>query len=1255
MGKFIIANRFEINDLEKDLLGRGGMGVVYRATDNQSGETVAVKTLNSETLSHEPNILERFQREGDALRQLNHPNIVKFITAIESHGQHYLVMEYVDGGSLQSLLAKHGQLSSQRSVEIGLDLADALTRAHHLGIVYRDLKPANVLLAQDGTPRLTDFGIAQLADSSRLTQTGVLVGTVNYLSPEALSGEVLDFRTDIWAFGVLMFEMLTGKLPFTGENLTARITATLTQPVPDLTRYDLDIPKPLAGLIYRMLEKDRRQRIPSMRQVGAELETMLNGWKGNPISSASRFESPSLFTQNANHELPTGTVTFLFTDIEGSTKLAQQYPESMPGLLARHNEILNQAVESHNGFVFQVVGDSCAAAFHNANDAVNAALEAQRKLHNEAWAPSPIKVRMGIHTGAAQLQIESKDTPCSGYATLALTQRISSAGHGGQILLSQAAENLLRGQLPKDATLRDMGEKNLKDIFLPERIYQLNVPDLPSEFPALKTYEKTRHNLPLQLTTFIGREKEVEQIKKRLEKNHLVTLTGWGGIGKTRLSIQVASELLPEYPIGVWLVELAPLTDPALVPQSVCAALGVTPEGGTSPLDALINYMRAKKILLVVDNCEHLIDACAQLCDSLLHACPDLRIITSSREALGIEGENAHRVPSLSLPDPKSGLHVIERSESVKLFMERAAALLPEFEMTEVNAPAIAQICKRLDGIALAIELAASRVKMLNVEQIATRLDDAFRLLTGGSRTALPRQQTLRALIDWSYNLLSDEERTFLRKLSIFMGGWTLEGAEEVCGNSDALDLLTHLVDKSLVSVDLEHGDEPRYYLLETIRQYAREKSTESGESGNSHKRHAAYFFQLAQKAKPELNGPNQQVWFERLEQEIDNSRFALNWLLENDIEVAVQLASGLFWFWHTYCYWSEGREWYQRFLKDQDEQNHLPVIMKAQVLSEAGWLAADDMDTNQSMLLSKQSLALYREVGNRHGMAMALNTLGWIAYYLNDYSHATTLGKESLNLYQELGINSKFESELTLLGCIARAQGYYDQAMELFKESLKWARDVGGKAEIAYSLSQLGFVAWYQGDLEQAAILTEESLQLSREIRLGWNVAETLNTLGDIARTRGEYEQASRFYDESNVIWERLGHKREIGYLLYSRGWLARLQGDYIHASSFFTDGLRLWQEVGDRRHTAECLEGLAGVELGFCKAELSAKLMGTAEIIREETSSPLPPVDRANYELDVAALRSQLGESNFTTAWAEGRAMTVDQAIELALEKHV
>jgi predicted ATPase len=390
----------------------------------------------------------------------------------------------------------------------------------------------------------------------------------------------------------------------------------------------------------------------------------------------------------------------------------------------------------------------------------------------------------------------------------------------------------------------------------------------------------------------------VEQVKKRLEKNRLVTLTGSGGVGKTRLSIQVASHLLGEYPNGVWLVELAPVTDPALVERTVCAALDVSPQGGMSALQVLTDYLKPRKILLTVDNCEHLIDPCAQLCDSILHTCPDVRILASSREALGIEGENAYRVPSLSLPRPNDDLHTIKASEAVKLFMERATATLPDFEMTETNAPLIAQICQRLDGIALAIELAASRIKVLKLEQIAARLDDVFRLLTGGSRTALPRQQTLRAMIDWSYNLLSDEEQAAFRSLSVFAGGWTLEAAESVCENLNMLDILARLVDKSLVSVDYEHGEEARYYFLETIRQYAREKLAESGAGEILRERHVRWVVDLSERAEPKLRGHGQLEWLERMDNEIDNIRSALEWSLYNDFDLGLRITSALMRFW---------------------------------------------------------------------------------------------------------------------------------------------------------------------------------------------------------------------------------------------------------------------------------------------------------------------------------------------------------------------
>ena len=1291
MEKFIIANRFEINDLEKDLLGRGGMGVVYRATDAQSGETVAVKTLNAEVLSHEPNILERFRREGESLRQLNHPNIVKFITAVESYGQHYLVMEYVDGGSLQDLLAKHGFLSSQRTVEISLDLADALTRAHHLGIIYRGLKPANVLLAQDGTPRLTDFGIAQLADGSRLTQTGVLVGTVNYLSPEALSGEVLDFRTDIWAFGVLLFEMLTGRLPFTGDNLTARITATLTQPVPDLAQYNPNIPKPLADLIYSMLEKDRQNRIPSMRQVGAEFESILMSSQGLSTSMESRFKTPIPSSQNTKRELPTGTVTFLFTDIEGSTKLAQQYPEAMPAMITRHNEILTQVFGSHHGYVFQIIGDSFAVAFHNVKDALNAAIQAQRNLHQENWNPAPIKVRMGIHTGAAQLQIDSKDTPYSGYATLALTQRIMSAGHGGQILISSASENLLRGQLPKDAALRDMGEKNLKDIFLPERIYQLNVPDLPSEFAPLKTNEKIRHNLPLQLTTFIGREKEVKQIKQRMEKNRLVTLTGSGGIGKTRLSIQVASELLAEYPIGVWLVELAPLTDPALVPQSVCAALGVTPEGGDSALDALINYMHSKKILLVVDNCEHLIDACAQLCDSLLHACPELRIIASSREALGIEGENAYRVPSLSLPNPKSGLRVIEESEAVRLFMERATTILPEFEMTEVNAPAIAQICQRLDGIALAIELAASRVKMLKVEQIATRLDDAFRLLTGGSRTALPRQQTLRALIDWSYNLLSDDEKVFLRRLSIFMGGWTLEAAEAVCGNADALDLLTHLVDKSLVSVDFEHGDEPRYYLLETVRQYAREKLVESEEAIQLRDAHLAYFLKTAERIAPELTTRKMPYWCDYLEVEYPNLKAALEWAQEHDVEVGLRLSNALYEFWYIRGeYRKEALEWFEKFLNIGIAKRNMTrawALFYSCNLSIG--MASKNVDSTRikylegSLLLARelgehacvsralalwgrhetvlgnfvsaneyliQSLTEARLAGNHRLIGFSIYRLGSMAFNQGDHKEAGKLIKESVEIFRNVGDLTSWGFALNLLGIMNAQHGDWMSAQGYYEEALALAEEAHDRSNTSCYLMNLGNLALGLGDPDRAFLLLDQACKLVQNTPDDDFLGGTLGALGEVARFQGNFDQAAAYYRESLVL-PQLDKDKIPSYCGLAD--VKRLQGQVAEAKQLLLNALNLLSnEYARNIYTGDVIPVVAYCAADQQKSNQAVSLFGWVDAWNKTKGIIWPPVYQAEFDRYLAQAREGLSESEFNTAWVEGQSMSQEQVLALAME---
>ena len=517
--------------------------------------------------------------------------------------------------------------------------------------------------------------------------------------------------------------------------------------------------------------------------------------------------------------IPSGTVTYLFTDIEGSTKLAQEHPNKWESLRERHHAILQSAMDAHNGYVFQIIGDAFCAAFHTAKDGLNAALDAQRRLQTEAWGKTPLRVRMGLHTGAAEFH----ENGYRGYLTMARVQRVMSTAYGGQILLSNASAELIRGELPEGVTLRDMQENRLKGLLNPEHLWQVVVAYLPQDFPPLATLNSIPNNLPIQVTSFVGREKEIAEVKQLLSTARLLTLTGSGGTGKTRLSLQVTAEVLDTFKNGAWFVEIAPLSDSSLLSSTISSVLGVREEPGRPLIRTLMDWLSNRELLLILDNCEHLIEACAKFADEVLHSSRATHILATSREALGISGESTYRVPSLETPGPHEEIKIeqLEQFGAVRLFIDRATQSLSTFRVTNANAPAVAQICYQLDGIPLAIELAAARVKALSVEMIAERLDDRFRLLTGGSRTALPRQQTLRSMIDWSYSLLSESERILFERLSVFAGGWSLEAAEQICAGKndisshDIMDLLTRLIDKSLVIMDGSTG-EARYHLLET-------------------------------------------------------------------------------------------------------------------------------------------------------------------------------------------------------------------------------------------------------------------------------------------------------------------------------------------------------------------------------------------------------------------------------------------------------
>ena len=722
-----------------------------------------------------------------------------------------------------------------------------------------------------------------------------------------------------------------------------------------------------------------------------------------------------------------------------------------------------------------------------------------------------------------------------------------------------------------------------------------------------------RNNLPAFLTTFIGREKEQADVIKLITKHRLVTLTGSGGVGKTRLSIQVAAELLSEYPIGIWLVELAPLTDPALVPQSVCAVLGVKPDGNTSTLEALTNYLRSKKILLVMDNCEHLIDACAQLCDALLRSCSELRILASSRESMGIGGEHSYRVPSLSLPNSKNILKIIQESEAVELFVERATATLPEFQLTEFNASFVAQICQRLDGIALAIELAASRVKMFKVEQIAARLDDAFSLLTNGNRTALPRQQTLGALIDWSYNLLSDEEKIFLRRLSVFMGGWTLEAAEAVCGNKDALELLTHLVDKSLVSVDLEHGEEPRYYLLETIRQYAQGKLISSDEINMHYQRHQIFFAGLAIKAETNFKSLNQAVWYDLLDNELDNLRIALTWLEGNiNPNLILRFASSMWRYWKNRGYIREGCEHFKRILDRLSP------------------------DTNREP----------------QAYARALNSSGALAYFSGDINYSEECRIEALEIFRKLDDKVGVADCLNGLGNTAISQGNYDSARSYYEESLDIRKTLVDKWGIARILCNLGLLAYFQTDYLRSCYLHVESLALFRELQDDEGICNVLVNFGDVFYCQGEFLKANSLYEESAAIARKSKDQWGLAYAIKGMADVAFDLVDLSLATTLYQECLILYQKGADHVGFPFALESVARFARAQKQMEKATRILGAANALRKSTNSPLPPPNQKNYQLNLSILHQQLESSKFEVAWAEGQVMSQEQVFALAME---
>lgn len=858
-----------------------------------------------------------------------------------------------------------------------------------------------------------------------------------------------------------------------------------------------------------------------------------------------------------NTTYPTGDITFLFTDIEGSTKLWERHPEEMRIAHARHNQIVRDAIESHHGYIFQVIGDSFCSAFQNANDAVHASVAAQLALQIENWGKAVIKVRMGIHTGHAEIQ-ENGDY--QGYLSLSRVQRLMSAGHGGQVLLSHAAMEGVQDKLPAGAALRDMGEKRLKDLSQPEHIYQLIIPNLSTEFPPLKTLEIYRHNLPAQTTAFIGREKEIAEIKKLVADHRIVTLTGSGGAGKTRLSLQVAAECLDQFANGVWFIELAALADPSLITGSVLSAMGLHEKD--SNFNTLANIIGNQSVLLILDNCEHLIEDCARLVERLTQACPKLHVLASSREAFEIAGEHPYRVPSLPFPDPKllPSLEEIAESESVQLFVERVKTYAPTFSLTEKNASSVAQICSRLDGIPLALELAAARVKVMSVEQMASRLGDVFSLLTSGSRTALPRQQTLRALIEWSYDLLSDAEKTVFRRLSAFSGGWSLEAAEAVCADAGqngilphmVMDILARLVDKSLVIKEEVNG-EARFHMLETIRQYAQFKMFASEEVEDAKNRHRDWYMKLAETAEPKLRTGEQLPWLNRLEMEHDNLRAAMKWCIEQkQIEQALRIPSALAYFWEIHGHDEEGRNWFKQALElegQSAEKHPYHWATATSGLFSLSWYlpVVDDLKTDM-----EKTVDIFRARGDTFRLGRALYQYGLYPMSANDFDTAREVFEESRKAYQSINDQWGVGECLHCRAHIEEDDGNAEKAWDYFAESLKALKPIGDRWSLFHPVGDSGRLAANQGDLEGAKKILLESVQTFEELGNRAWVSNSLRGLSRVYFLAGDYSQARDYLEKSMAIATAINSASELAWTHYRIGLIhwAEKQNEKAHQS---------------------------------------------------------------------------------------------------------
>ncbi len=906
---------------------------------------------------------------------------------------------------------------------------------------------------------------------------------------------------------------------------------------------------------------------------------------------------------------PTGTVAFLFTDIESSTQRWESHREAMDDAVKRHDVLLRDAIDRNNGYVFKAIGDAFCVAFARVSDAITTAFEAQRALSAEDFsAVGGLPIRIGLHAGEASERNGDYFGPAVNRVA-----RLMSIGHGGQILLSGVIRDLAHSDLPAGVSLLDLGSHRLKDLTEPEHVWQLDIAGLPAEFPVLRSLDTIPNNLPIQPTSFRGREHDLEEVKSLLSQHKLLTLFGSGGIGKTRLALQVAAEVLDQHPDGVWLADFAPITDPELVSTVIAKEIGMPQVEGRRIDESIPQWLRRKKLLLILDNCEHVLEAVAAIANAVIRSCPDVRLLATSRQALGVSGEEILQLRSLDVPHNIADLTPAAAIEfgAVALFIDRARSVDKSFVLTDDNAPIVVEICRRLDGIPLAIELAAARVKILSIANLAHRLNERFKVLTGGSRTALPRQQTLGALIDWSYDLLTPQEQLLFSRVGIFAGGFSLDAATAVCTGEgldeiDILDLLSSLTDKSLVVADTA-GEQERCHLLESTRAYALEKLTAAGAYERLARRHAEYFRGQAQEADDRWGTGSTAAWLASVERELDNYRAVLGWALKDGRDMALggALAGALQSLWSSGALTVEGRYWLGLAQAAIDDSVHPQVAARL-------WLALGTLSSGKRAHdCAQHALALYQSASDEKGQASALLYLAFSLYQMGRLEEASDVNARALAAMRTLKDKRGVADCLNIEGMIHWTRGDVLAARESYAQALAANNALGNEAGAGEVLANLAELEFGDGQVEQAARLAREAL----DIQSGGKNATNLTTC---------YLNVAAY----RIALEDLDGAREAA-----------------------REGLRWAQQAQYGQGVATALQHIALLLALRGEVSNAARLIGHVNEQFEELGNEREATEKWGYEKLMAALREQLNEAEMEKLAVEGAAWSEERAVEEAL----